>query len=88
MTNETVTSNDVLSNGEFISTTNSSTIEKITASNIRFNGVEFKAEWVTEGLKIPMVLNNGDGNHPYYFLITREEIVKMFKDINEEFSHT
>lgn len=65
----------------------SKSIDVITASSIGFNGVDFKAAWETEGLKIPMVVNNGDGNKPFYLRIPRDEVVKMFTDILDQLSH-
>ena len=65
----------------------SKSIDVIAASSISFNGVEFKAVWETEGLKIPMVVNNGDGNKPFYLRIPRDEVVKMFTDIFDQLSH-
>ena len=62
-------------------------IDVFTASSISFNGVEFKAVWETEGLKIPMVVNNGDGNKPYYLRIPRDEVIKMFTDLLDQLSH-
>ena len=62
-------------------------IDVITASFIGFNGVEFRAIWETEGLKIPMVVNNGDGNKPFYLRIPRDEVIKMFADILDQLSH-
>lgn len=65
----------------------SKSIDVIAASSIGFNGVDFKAAWETEGLKIPMVVNNGDGNKPFYLRIPRDEVVKMFTDILDQLSH-
>ena len=62
-------------------------IDVFAASSISFNGVEFKAIWETEGLKIPMVVNNGDGNKPFYLRIPRDEVIKMFTDILDQLSH-
>ena len=65
----------------------SKSIDVLTASSIGFNGVEFRAIWETEGLKIPMVVNNGDGNKPFYLRIPRDEVIKMFADILDQLSH-
>lgn len=73
---------------KYISSSNySKSIDVLTASSIGFNGVEFRAIWETEGLKIPMVVNNGDGNKPFYLRIPRDEVVKMFTDILDQLSH-
>ena len=73
---------------KYVSLSNySKSIDVFTASSISFNGVEFKAVWETEGLKIPMVVNNGDGNKPYYLRIPRDEVIKMFTDILDQLSH-
>ena len=73
---------------KYVSSSNySKSIDVFTASFISFNGVEFKAVWETEGLKIPMVVNNGDGNKPYYLRIPRDEVIKMFTDILDQLSH-
>lgn len=70
-----------------LSSNHSKSIDVFTASSISFNGVEFKAVWETEGLKIPMVVNNGDGNKPFYLRIPRDEVIKMFTDILDQLSH-
>lgn len=73
---------------KYVSSSNySKSIDVLTASSISFNGVEFRAVWETEGLKIPMVVNNGDGNNPFYLRIPRDEVVKMFTDILDQLSH-
>ena len=73
---------------KYVSSSNySKSIDVFTASSISFNGVEFKAVWETEGLKIPMVANNGDGNKPFYLRIPRDEVIKMFTDILDQLSH-
>lgn len=73
---------------KYISSSNySKSIDVLTASSISFNGVEFKAIWETEGLKIPMVVNNRDGNKPFYLRIPRDEVIKMFTDILDQLSH-
>ena len=73
---------------KYVSLSNySKSIDVFTASSISFNGVEFRAVWETEGLKIPMVVNNGDGNKPYYLRIPRDEVIKMFTDILDQLSH-
>ena len=73
---------------KYVSSSNySKSIDVLTASSIIFNGFEFKAIWETEGLKIPMVVNNGDGNKPFYLRIPRDEVVKMFADILDQLSH-
>ena len=73
---------------KYVSLSNySKSIDVFTASSISFNGVEFKAVWETEGLKIPMVVNNGDGNKPYYLRIPRDEVIKMFTDLLDQLSH-
>jgi hypothetical protein len=73
---------------KYVSSSNySKSIDVLTASSISFNGVEFKAVWETEGFKIPMVVNNGDGNKPYYLRIPRDEVIKMFADILDQLSH-
>ena len=73
---------------KYVSSSNySKSIDVLTASSIGFNGVEFRAIWETEGLKIPMVVNNGDGNKPYYLRIPRDEVIKMFTDILDQLSH-
>ena len=70
-----------------LSSNHSQSIDVFTASSIRLNGVEFKAVWETEGLKIPMVVNNGDGNKPFYLRIPRDEVIKMLTDILDQLSH-
>ena len=82
---ETVTSDDVLIGGNM---NDSTTVSKVTVNSLTFEGVEFEASWETDGLKIPMVINNGDGNFPFFLRIKRDEVIKMFKDINEHLSHT
>ena len=72
---------------KYVASNHSQSIDVFTASSISFNGVEFKAVWETEGLKIPMVVNNGDGNKPYYLRIPRDEVIKMFTDILDQLSH-
>lgn len=73
---------------KYVSSSNySKSIDVLTASSISFNGVEFRAIWETEGLKIPMIVNNGDGNKPYYLRIPRDEVIKMFTDILDQLSH-
>ena len=73
---------------KYVSLSNySKSIDVFTASSISFNGVEFRAVWETEGLKIPMVVNNGDGNKPYYLRIPRDEVIKMFTDLLDQLSH-
>lgn len=58
-----------------------SSIEMITVSSVLFNGVKFQAVWETDGLKIPLIGNNGRGNRPFYLRIPRNEVIKMFSDI-------
>lgn len=73
---------------KYVSSSNySKSIDVLTASSISFNGVEFKAVWETEGLKIPMVVNNCNGNKPFYLRIPRDEVIKMFADILDQLSH-
>ena len=73
---------------KYVSSSNySKSIDVLIASSIGFNGVEFRAIWETEGLKIPMVVNNGDGNKPFYLRIPRDEVIKMFADILDQLSH-
>ena len=79
----TVTSDDVASR-EVIKPT---TVSKVTVNSLTFEGVEFVASWETDGLKIPMAINNGKGNYPFFLRIPRDEVIKMFKDINEQLSH-
>ena len=81
----TVTSDDVLVGGNVIEPT---TVSKVTVNSLTFEGVEFEASWETDGLKIPMVINNGNGNFPFFLRIKRDQVIKMFKDINEHLSHT
>lgn len=82
---ESVTSDDVLVGGNM---SDSTTVSKVTVNSLTFEGVEFEASWETDGLKIPMVINNGDGNFPFFLRIKRDQLIKMFKDINEHLSHT
>ena len=82
---ETVTSDDVLVGGNM---NDSTTVSKVTVNSLTFNGIEFEASWETDGLKIPMVVNNGYDNFPFFLRIKRDELIKMFKDINEHLSHT
>ena len=87
-TEENVTSDNLYEGKKYVSSSNyGQSIDVITASSIGFNGVEFKAVWETEGLKIPMVVNNGDGNKPFYLRIPRDEVIKMFTDILDQLSH-
>ena len=87
-TEENVTSDNLYEGKKYVSSSNyGQSIDVITASSIGFNGVEFKAVWETEGLKIPMVVNNGDGNKPYYLRIPRDEVIKMFTDLLDQLSH-
>ena len=76
-------------NGEkkYVSSNDLKSIDVLTASSISLNGVEFKAVWETEGLKIPMVVYNGEVNKPFYLRIPRDEVVKMFADILDQLSH-
>lgn len=71
-----------------ISVDKSTTVSKVTVNSLTFEGVEFEASWETDGLKIPMVINNGAGNFPFFLRIKRDQVIKMFKDINEHLSHT
>ena len=71
-----------------ISADKSTTVSKVTVNSLTFEGVEFEASWETDGLKIPMVINNGNGNFPFFLRIKRDQLIKMFKDINEHLSHT
>lgn len=64
------------------------TVSKVTVNSLTFKGVEFEASWETDGLKVPMTINNGEGNFPFFLRIPRDVIVKMIKDINEQLSHT
>lgn len=82
---ESVTSDDVLVGGNM---SDSTTVSKVTVNSLTFEGVEFEASWETDGLKIPMVINNGAGNFPFFLRIKRDQVIKMFKDINEHLSHT
>ena len=87
-TEENVTSDNLYEGKKYVSSSNyGQSIDVITASSIGFNGVEFKAVWETEGLKIPMVVNNGDGNKPFYLRIPRDEVIKMFTDLLDQLSH-
>ena len=72
---------------KYVSSNDFKSIDVLTDSSIIFNGFEFKAIWETEGLKIPMVVNNGDGNKPFYLRIPRDEVIKMFADILDQLSH-
>lgn len=88
VTEEEATSDNLFEGKKYIpSSQYSKSVEVLTANSIVFNGVEFKAVWETEGLKIPMVVNNGDGNKPFYLRIPRDEVVKMFTDILDQLSH-
>ena len=72
-----------------ISADKSTTVSKVTVKTLTFNGIEFEASWETNGLKVPMTINNGEGgNFPFFLKIPRDVIVKMIKDINEQLSHT
>lgn len=71
-----------------ISADKPTTVSKVTVNFLSFKGVEFRASWETDGLKVPMVINNGEGNFPFFLRIPRDVIVKMIKDINEQLSHT
>lgn len=71
-----------------ISADKPTTVSKVTVNSLTFNGIEFGASWETDGLKVPMVINNGEGNFPFFLRIPRDVIVKMIKDINEQLSHT
>ena len=71
-----------------ISADKSTTVSKVTVKTLTFNGIEFEASWETGGLKVPMIINNGEGNFPFFLRIPRDVIVKMIKDINEQLSHT
>ena len=88
VTEEEITSDNLFEGKKYIpSSQYSKSVEVFTANSIGFNGVEFKAVWETEGLKIPMVINNGEGNKPFYLRIPRDEVVKMFTDILDQLSH-
>lgn len=63
-------------------------ISAVTVNSIIMDGVEFKPRWTSEGLEIPSsYFNNNGRNILYYMRIPRDEVVKMFKDIQEELSH-
>lgn len=85
---EEATSDEVNYGKKFISSSQyGKSVDVFTANSIVFNGVEFKAIWETEGLKVPMVINNGEGNKPFYLRIPRDEVVKMVADILDQLSH-
>lgn len=85
---EEATSDEVNYDKKFISSSQySKSVDVFTANSIAFNGVEFRAIWETEGLKVPMVINNGEGNKPFYLRIPRDEVVKMVADILDQLSH-
>ena len=71
-----------------ISADKSTTVSKVTVKSLAFNGIEFRASWETDGLKVPMAIYNGEGNFPFFLRIPRDVIVDMIKDINEQLSHT
>lgn len=63
-------------------------VSKITVNSISTTSTTYSPEWTTDGLKVPMLISINGSNNPFFLLILREEVVKMFKDINEELSHT
>lgn len=67
----------------------STEVSVLTAKQINYCGNLYSPVWETEGLKIPMIIRNLNGSNTlFYMRIPREEVIKMFKDINEELSHT
>lgn len=69
-------------------TNDSNEVAVVTVNSIIVDGVKFKPRWTSEGLEIPSsYFNNNGRNVPYYIRIPRDEVVKMFKDIQEELSH-
>lgn len=67
---------------------NSEEVSKITVNSISTTSTTYSPEWTTDGLKVPMIVTINGSNNPFFLLIPREEVIKMFKDINEELSHT
>lgn len=63
-------------------------VEVLSVTSITCNGTTFTAKWKTEGLEIPMVVNDGYSNKALYLRIPRDVVVGMFKDIMDELSHT
>ena len=55
-----------------ISADKSTTVSKVTVNSLTFNGIEFGASWETDGLKVPMTINNGEGNFPFFLNIYRK----------------
>lgn len=67
-------------------------VSTFTANQIKVGDNVFTAHWETEGLCVPIVYTasvdkSRIDNRVAYVRISREEIVKMFKDIQEKLSH-
>ena len=71
----------------YIDSNSTNEISVVTVSSIVMDGVEFKPRLTTEGLDIPSSYFSKNGNSIYYMRIPRDEVVKMFKDIQEQLSH-
>lgn len=81
-------SDQINTNNSSIDIEPSDEISKITVKSFTINNTTYSSEWTTDGFKIPMVVNINGTNTPVFLLVPRDEVVKMFKDINEELSHT
>lgn len=64
-------------------TAKTSEISMLTATTLKVNGIEYKAEYTTEGLKIPIpIYDSATGIHQaYYQLIPRSELTAMLTDL-------
>lgn len=67
---------------KIVNSKNVTTAEVMTVNTIILDGIEFKPKWETEGLKIPIVIPQDDGNKcVVYIRIPREEIKNMITDL-------
>lgn len=90
MNGKEATSQNIADGKKFIGevVTDSNSISVRTINTIRLNGVDLTASWESDGLKIPMAIFDGVDKKVFYMRIPRDEVIKMFKDINEQLSHT
>ena len=90
MNGNEATSRNIADGKKFIEevVADSNSVSVMTINTIRFNGVDLTASWESDGLKIPMAIFDGVDKRVFYMRIPRDEVIKMFKDINEQLSHT
>ena len=67
---------------KIVNSNNITTAEVMTVNTIILDGIEFKPKWETEGLKIPIVIQQDAGNKCVVYLrIPRKEIRNMIADL-------